>query len=247
MVLVFRPLLHWIDMTATLATLLLAAALSVMAYVPTSEYREERIEGFFVLFSPDATKNPVELHKLREQLRDQLRFVNAALPPESLPALRRTRSLVEWRVNSEAAAEFHSSRVWLSANRYNPDKYAGIEINNLKNFIAWSEELGAPIILHELAHAYLHSLSDYEQLLIHLAYLDAKESGIYDSVEYRDGESRRAYAMTDTQEYFAELTEAYFSRNDYYPFGRTEVKEHDPQGFDALVHAWGLRAASAAP
>ena len=234
-------------MTATLATLLLAAVLSGPAFVPTSEYREERIEGFFVLFSPEAIKNPAESHKLREQLRDQLRFVNAVVPSESLPALRRTRIWVEWRAKNKTAAEFHSSRVWLSANRYNPDKYAGVEINNLTNFVAWSEELGAPIILHELAHAYLQSLSDYEQLLVHLAYLEAKESGIYESVKYRDGNWRRAYAMTDTQEYFAELTEAYFSRNDYYPFSRTEMKEHDPQGFDALVHAWGLRAASTAP
>lgn len=234
-------------MTATLATLLLAGALSVAAFVPTRDYHEETIEGFSVLFSPEAIKNPTVLHKLHEQLRDQLRFVAEVLPAESLPVLRRTRIWVEWQVKSETAAEFHSSRPWLSDNGYNPEKYSGIEINNISNFLAWSEELGAQIILHELAHAYLHSLSDYEQLLIHLAYLDAKESGVYESVKYRDGQSRRAYAMTDTQEYFAELTEAYFSRNDYYPFGRTELEGHDRQGFEALVHAWGLSGSSAAP
>lgn len=234
-------------MTSALATVLLAAAISGTAYVPTSEYREERIEGFTVLFSPEALKHPTDTHKLREELREQLRTVSAALPIRSLPAIRRTRIWVEWKARNETAAEFHGSRVWLSANRYNPEKYSGIEINNLDNFVAWSKQLDAPIILHEIAHAYLSSLSDYEQLLIHLAYLEAKESGSYESVKYRDGQERRAYAMTDTQEYFAELTEAYFSRNDYYPFRRSELKEHDSKGFDALVHAWDMGAAPSAP
>lgn len=227
--------------------MLLAAVLSGVAYTPTSDYREEKIEGFTVLFSPETIKHPVNMRKLREELGNQLRIVSEVLPDDSLPVIKKTRIWVEWRARSVTAAEFHSSRVWLSANKYNPEKYAGIEIGNLNNFLAWSDDLDTPIILHELAHAYLASLADYDQLLIHLAYLDAKQSGSYESVRYRDGQERQAYAMTDAHEYFAELTEAYFFRNDFFPFLRSELKEHDPKGFDALVHAWGMDAAPADP
>jgi len=40
-------------------------------------------------------------------------------------------------------------------------------------------------------------------------------------------------------EYFAEGTEAYFYRNDFYPFCRAELKEHDPILHDLLVEIWG--------
>ena len=42
-------------------------------------------------------------------------------------------------------------------------------------------------------------------------------------------------------EYFAEGTEAYFDRNDFYPFVRAELKEHDPVLHDLLEEIWGVR------
>jgi hypothetical protein len=41
-------------------------------------------------------------------------------------------------------------------------------------------------------------------------------------------------------EYFAELSEAYFWVNDFYPFVRAELREHDPAGYAAVEAAWGL-------
>jgi Mlc titration factor MtfA (ptsG expression regulator) len=51
----------------------------------------------------------------------------------------------------------------------------------------------------------------------------------------------RAYAMTTPQEYFAECTEAYFSRNDFFPFTRDELKQHDPEMFALLEKLWGVK------
>ena len=39
-------------------------------------------------------------------------------------------------------------------------------------------------------------------------------------------------------EYFAESTEAYFSRNDFFPFTREELKKHDPAMFELLAKLW---------
>jgi dipeptidyl-peptidase-4 len=47
------------------------------------------------------------------------------------------------------------------------------------------------------------------------------------------------YAATNHKEYFAEGTEAYFYHNDFYPFVRAELKQHDPTLHDALEKIWG--------
>ena len=48
-------------------------------------------------------------------------------------------------------------------------------------------------------------------------------------------------------EYFAETTEAYFSRNDFYPFNRDELKSHDPEMFDLLTALWGVKETNRRP
>jgi hypothetical protein len=44
--------------------------------------------------------------------------------------------------------------------------------------------------------------------------------------------------MTNAQEYFAEGTESYFGRNDFYPFNRKELKEADPELFGIMQDVW---------
>ena len=46
----------------------------------------------------------------------------------------------------------------------------------------------------------------------------------------------RAYALTTPQEYFAEGTEAFFGRNDFFPYDRAELRRHDPDLNTALDH-----------
>ena len=80
---------------------------------------------------------------------------------------------------------------------------------------------------------------------IKAAYERAKASGVYEEVERWFGNGRpntqeRAYAMTNPMEYFAESTEAFFSRNDFFPFTRAELKQHDPQMEKLLVRLWGV-------
>ena len=71
------------------------------------------------------------------------------------------------------------------------------------------------------------------------AYKQAMDRKLYESVKHVDGSTRRAYAATNEYEYFAELTEAYFGRNDFFPFRRGELKAHDPEGYALMVRAWG--------
>ena len=66
----------------------------------------------------------------------------------------------------------------------------------------------------------------------------------------QDSEGRkrmdRAYAMTNPFEYFAESTEAYFSRNDFFPYNRAELLETDPGMCALLAKVWSLEPKAAA-
>jgi hypothetical protein len=95
------------------------------------------------------------------------------------------------------------------------------------------------MVLHELAHAYHHQALEYSHEGIAKAFAAARESGSYEEILRCNGNRERAYGMNNAQEYFAELSEAYFGVNDFYPFVRAEVREFDPAGFEVLESAWG--------
>jgi Mlc titration factor MtfA (ptsG expression regulator) len=106
--------------------------------------------------------------------------------------------------------------------------------------------------LHELAHAY-HDRElpkGFGNENIVAAFARAKENGKYNKVERHLGNGRKntfekAYALTSPMEYFAESTEAYFSRNDFFPFNREQLEKHDPEMFQLLEKLW--KTGEAAP
>ena len=53
------------------------------------------------------------------------------------------------------------------------------------------------------------------------------------------GNRIRHYALSDQKEFFAEMTEAYFGVNDFYPFNHAELKEAEPETFALLTEIWG--------
>ncbi|MEE3219803.1 MAG: zinc-dependent peptidase, partial [Planctomycetota bacterium] len=60
----------------------------------------------------------------------------------------------------------------------------------------------------------------------------------YEKVLLYNGRKVRHYALTNHKEYFAECSEAYFGTNDFYPFVRAELKEHDPHVYALLDEIW---------
>ena len=95
------------------------------------------------------------------------------------------------------------------------------------------------MVLHELAHAYHFTVLSEKYAPLHAAYKQAMERKLYDSVEFVHGGKQKAYATTNAAEYFAELSEAYFGKNDFFPFTAEELAKHDPVGFETLKKAWG--------
>jgi hypothetical protein len=54
-----------------------------------------------------------------------------------------------------------------------------------------------------------------------------------------DGRRTRHYALTDQKEFFAEMSEAYFGMNDFFPFNRAELQEAEPDLLELLRNIWG--------
>ena len=138
-------------------------------------------------------------------------------------------------------AEYHPDAGWLRANQRNPAMARAVEFTNIRIFAAEARRM-PNFALHELAHAFHDRVLGFEQPDIKAAYEQAKAGGKYDRVERQDSEGRkrfdRAYALTNHKEYFAETTEAFFSRNDFFPFTRAELEAHDPEMFKLLERLW---------
>jgi hypothetical protein len=212
------------------------------SYDPQSVYQEQSIHGFTVLLSPQVLAQPRAATDVRAELARQFGEVLEAVPPPAVSPLRKVRVWVEWSRRPDAGAEFHVSPRWLEKNGYNPAKAGGIEISNSVNFLKWSRAEQPCMVLHELAHAYHFLVLGENHPEIAAAYRQAVERKSYESVDYFGGGKRRAYALVDEKEYFAELSEAYFGRNDYYPFTRADLQRHDPVGYELLQRLWGKAA-----
>ncbi|MBO6514303.1 MAG: hypothetical protein JJ974_10100 [Phycisphaerales bacterium] len=207
----------------------------------TDQYTTKSIEGFRIRISKAALDHPESTNPALDLLRRQLKQTINQTPESTHETLRKTTFWIEHNNPQFPCACYHPSAVWLVGNGYNTDKERSIEIANPTNFVNWVNTGQPSMILHELAHAYQHATLGYNNPLVTKPYEQAKASGTYDQVDHISGNPRNHYAMENEVEYFAELTEAYFGFNDFYPFSRDQLKAHDPDGYRMIQVAWGLR------
>jgi dipeptidyl-peptidase-4 len=213
-----------------------------IAKVPGYETRE--IRGWTVHFSDKllAEQKPAvdaALPFLEKQLDEILRVVPA-------PAVAKLKEIPIWfspeYPGVGGRAEYHPGAEWLKANGRNPAMVKGVEVTDTKDFEKEMNRM-PNFMLHELAHGYHDRVLSFEEPDIIAAYKAAKEAKLYDKVERWLGNGRpntfeKAYGISNHKEYFAEATEAYFSRNDFYPFNRAELEKHDPKMFGVLKRVW---------
>ncbi len=95
------------------------------------------------------------------------------------------------------------------------------------------------MLLHELAHAYHDQVIGKRNKRVAAALDRARSSGAYDRVLRWSGETASHYALSNTDEYFAETTEALFGVNDFFPFIRPELLQVDPEGAALVAELWG--------
>jgi hypothetical protein len=229
-----------------LPLLLLLGADTKPAFEPSDHYAARQIEGWTVRVHVRLLDDKKELgEQTLKLLSAKLHEINRAVPKAALERLHGVPIWVEAESAKVKCMCYHPSREWLAGHGFNPDKAGGVEIGNPDTFLSWTKTQPA-MVLHELAHAYHHQVLGYDNAEVRRAYRQAMDANSYESVLYADGTKKRAYACNNDQEYFAELTEAYFGTNDFYPFVRAEVLQHDPAMHKLLKKLWDSPPATAA-
>ncbi len=231
---------------------LIAVALALPGLdAEAASFQTNSIEGWRVLVNERLLKEEqAATEKALELLHVQLQEIIRVVPA---PAVEKLREVPLWFSPAypgvKPGAEYHPGAGWLRDNGRDPAMAKGVEITDVRDFEAEMKRM-PNFILHELAHGYHDRVlpRGFDNPEIKAAYQRAKAGGSYDKVERWFGNGRpnkkeKAYAMTNPMEYFAESTEAFFSRNDFFPFTREELKQHDPEMEKLLARLWNSPAA----
>lgn len=208
------------------------------AFEPTANYEVVEIEGWKLFVNrrlrPGGAK--AELGEQALQLaRLQLFQIIKALPPRQVKALRQVPIWLDDDPKNQI--HYHPDRQWLVDNGFNPDRAKCVDIGRTDHF--WHVYREQPfVLLHELAHAYHDRVLDFDDPRVIRAFEQARDSKSYDEVLKIQGRKGRHYALTNHKEYFAESTESFLGTNDFFPFVRAELEQHDPTMYRLLTEIW---------
>lgn len=200
------------------------------------------IEGWTVHVDPKLLKgeHAKEGGRALKMLANHLQRIEILLPKDRLEKMRKVGIWIEHRHPELGAMQYHPNKKWLTGKGYDGRLVKKVHITRASALLDRGQMIKHPaVILHELAHGYHDQVLGFNEKRIKAAYDEAMKAGLYDEVLLYTGRKVRHYAATNHKEYFAEGTEAYFYRNDFYPFVRAELKLHDPVLHDVLEEIWG--------
>jgi len=173
-------------------------------------------------------------------LDNHLERLTILLPAKQLGELRAMEIFIEYEHPELRSMQYHPEADWLVERGYDPRLARKVHIPRAADLLSREQMLKHPaVILHELAHAYHDQVLGFDEPSIIKAYDDAMKKGIYEHSLLYTGKTVKHYATTDHKEYFAESTEAYLYHNDFYPFVRAELNQHDPAAFALMEKIWG--------
>jgi hypothetical protein len=173
-------------------------------------------------------------------LSGQLASIARIVPAEPLRRLREVPIQVDLTHGKLKAAVYHPNPAWLREQGYSEELSKCMHIPYAARFISSYELHRMPcVVLHELSHAYHDRVLDFQEPRIKAVWAKFRDSGRYEKVLTIKGDYRRHYALTNQQEFFAEMTESYFGTNDFYPFVAGELQEVEPEIFRLLAEIWG--------
>jgi hypothetical protein len=180
---------------------------------------------------------------LQALYNDLLKISGLNLKQNVINELKEVPIFINW--NRDVGAYYHVALPFLRGDENFPEDVKGIELANANNFLDWRDQNQPFIVLHEFAHAYHDRVIGFNTQTIVDIYFTAESSGLYRDVSYHIGNGNystvsQAYAINNHIEYFAELTEAYFGVNDYFPFIKNELANYDTSGYSMIEQAWQI-------
>lgn len=199
-----------------------------------------QIEGWTVHIDPTliGESNDADDRSLT-MLANHLQRISILIPTQTLQKLKQVEIWIEKNHPVLGAMQYHPSRGWLLANDHDERLTKKVHIPHADQLLSKEQMLKHPaVILHELAHAYHDQFLGFDHPEVIEVFENAKNSKTYENVLLYTGQNVRHYGLNNHKEYFAEGTEAYFYRNDFFPFVRAELKQHDTDLHDLLKRLW---------
>jgi hypothetical protein len=201
-----------------------------------------KMEGFTIHVDPQLLpggEHEEEGARALDMLRGHLQRIAILITGETLEKLKTCEIWIEHAHPELSNMQYHPSEKWLTDRGYDGRLAKKVHITHAHRLLLRSQLLKHPaVVLHELAHAYHDQILGFDHPAIIEAYEKAMAAGIYDNVLLYNGERVKHYAATNHKEYFAEATESFFYRNDFYPFTAAELNEHDPGAYQLMKRIW---------
>ena len=173
-------------------------------------------------------------------LTARLVAITFVVPEPALAKLRTVTIQLDLNYGELRPMQYHPSRGWLKEKGYSEALAKCVHIPSVEDFLAPFDIHRMPwVVLHELAHAYHDQVLGFAEPRLVAAWENFRASGKYKSVLTSYGALRAHYGLNNAKEFFAEMSESYLGVNDFYPFVRAELEEHDPTTFALMKKIWG--------
>ncbi|MEC8301540.1 MAG: metallopeptidase [Planctomycetota bacterium] len=202
---------------------------------------EKKIEGWTVHVDPALLEGePGDVGpRALQMLGNHLQRIKIVVPEEAVKKLQTIEIWIEKSNPRLSSMQYRPSRGWLERNGHDVRHAKKVHNTRAGPLLYREQMLKHPaVILHELAHGYHEQILGFEHPAVIDAFEAAKSAGTYEKVMLYTGQQVRHYGLSNHKEYFAEGTEAYFYRNDFFPFVRGELIEHDRKLYEVLKEVW---------
>jgi len=200
------------------------------------------IQGWNVLVdnrlfvSPNDTLGTRVLSLLEAKLVD----ITFVVPGEPLKKLQAVTIVLDLSHGPLHNMQYHPGADWLREHGYATNLVKCVHIPEAKDLLTSRSINEQPwVVLHELAHAYHDQVLGFEEPRIMREFGNFKKSGHGDNTLLYNGTRVRHYGLTDQKEFFAEMTEAYFGMDDFFPFNAAELMTAEPEIFELMKAIWG--------
>jgi len=200
------------------------------------------IEGWTVFVDPTLLEGEYSDlgREAIKMLANHLQRIKIFVPETQLKTMQTLEIWLERHHPTLGAMQYHPGARWLRDNGHDPRLLNKVHLPRAASLLSRQQILKHPaVILHELAHSYHDQVLGFEHTEVKQAYDRAMAAGKYQEVLLYTGRTVKHYGTTNEKEFFAEATEAYFYRNDFYPFVAAELEIYDPFTFSVLEKIWG--------
>jgi hypothetical protein len=173
-------------------------------------------------------------------LEYKLADIKAVVAADRLAKLQAVPIVLDLTHGRLRTMQYHPSAGWLKEHGYSTSLTKCVHIPEAADLPTARNINEQPwVVLHELAHAYHDQVLGFDEPRILEAYKRFQESGHGEAALLYNGKRVRHYGLTDPKEFFAEMSEAYFGMNDFFPFNRAEQMTAEPEIYDLLKTIWG--------